>query len=55
VVYEEPHYSTVSTQQPDAIEMKQNDAYGMPPPVQEIIVEANPSYIVTAQIFRHLL
>ena len=46
----------VSTQQPDAIEMKQNDAYGIPPPVrQEIIVEENPSYIVTAQIFRHLL
>ena len=56
VIYEEPYYSTVSTQQPDAIEMKQNDVYGMLPPVQQqIIVEENPLYIVTAQNLRHLL
>ena len=56
MIYEEPYYSTVSTQQPDAIEMKENDAYGMPPPVrQQIIVEENPSYVATAQKFRRLL
>ena len=41
-----------TAQQPDAIEMKDNDAYVKPPPAQrEIIVEENPAYIVTMQDF----
>ena len=52
VVHEEPYYSTVSAQQPDAIEMKDNDAYVKLPPAQrEIIVEENPAYTVTVQNF----
>jgi len=36
--------------QPDTIEMKENDAYGRPPPAQwEIIVEENPAYGVTGK------
>jgi len=47
---DEPYYSTVYTGRPDAIEMKENDAYGMPPPVQQqIIVKENPAYTLTAQ------
>ena len=48
------YYSPVSAQQPDAIEMKENDAYGMLAPVRQQIIE-NPLYIVTAQNLRHLL
>ena len=45
---EEPYYSTVYTGQP--IAMKENDAYGCPPPArQEINVEENPAYRVTGQ------
>jgi len=37
---DEPYYSTVYTGRPDAIEMKENDAYGRPRPArQKIIVE----------------
>ena len=48
---EEPYYSTVCTGQPDAIPLKENDAYGsMPPtPQQVIIVDDNPAYRVTGQ------
>jgi len=49
---EQPYYSTVSAQQPDAIEMKDNDAYVKPPPARrEIIVEENPAYTITVQNF----
>ena len=35
----------MNTGQPDAIEMKENDAYGRPQPTQqEITVEENPAY-----------
>ena len=45
---EEPYYSTVNTGQQDAIEMKENDAYGRSQPTQqEITVEENPTYDVT--------
>ena len=47
---EEPYYSTVNTGQPDAIEMKVNDAYGRSQPTQqEITVEENPAYDITGQ------
>ena len=47
---DEPYYSTVYTGRPDAIEMKENDAYGRPRPArQKIIVEENPAYGVTGQ------
>ena len=47
---EEPYYSTVYTGRPDAIEMKENDAYGRAPLARrEIIVEENPAYGVTGQ------
>jgi len=40
----------VYTGRPAAIEMKENDAYGRPPPPrQKIIVEENPAYGVTGQ------
>ena len=47
---EVPYYSTANTGQPDAIEMKENDAYQRPQPTQqEITVEENPAYDVTGQ------
>ena len=47
---EVPYYYTVNTEQPDAIEMKENDAYQRPQPTQqEITVEENPAYDVTGQ------
>ena len=48
---EEPYYSTVYTGQPDAIAMKENDAYGCPLPAQqEIFIDENPAYLrVTGQ------
>ena len=47
---EEPYYSTVYAGQSDAIEMKENDAYGRPPPAQrEIIVEENLAYGVSVR------
>ena len=47
---EESYYSTVNTGQPDAIEMKVNDAYGRSQPTQqEITVEENPAYDIIGQ------
>ena len=45
---EEPYYSVVNIKRPDAIEMKQNDAYEKPAQLP-LHVEENPAYSIGIQ------